>query len=92
MLPMCLGTSFLERWVLFSSSFWYLVSLCPIDLIRLLVIGYFRSVVLTLFYRYWAVLGPQFLLVAFIFSIIIYGALNLMDTAPLDSYNLITGT
>eukprot|EP01127_Copromyxa_protea_P007783 TRINITY_DN1771_c0_g1_i2.p1 TRINITY_DN1771_c0_g1~~TRINITY_DN1771_c0_g1_i2.p1 ORF type:complete len:149 (-),score=27.44 TRINITY_DN1771_c0_g1_i2:40-486(-) len=40
--------------------------------------------------RYWAILGPQYLLVTFIFSIICYGALNLMDTAPLDSYNLLT--
>eukprot|EP01126_Amoeba_proteus_P050362 TRINITY_DN5941_c0_g1_i4.p1 TRINITY_DN5941_c0_g1~~TRINITY_DN5941_c0_g1_i4.p1 ORF type:complete len:214 (-),score=22.92 TRINITY_DN5941_c0_g1_i4:42-593(-) len=42
--------------------------------------------------RYWAVLGPQYLLVSFIFSIIIYVAINLMDTAPLDSFHLITGT
>eukprot|EP01126_Amoeba_proteus_P050361 TRINITY_DN5941_c0_g1_i3.p1 TRINITY_DN5941_c0_g1~~TRINITY_DN5941_c0_g1_i3.p1 ORF type:complete len:127 (-),score=16.15 TRINITY_DN5941_c0_g1_i3:42-422(-) len=40
--------------------------------------------------RYWAVLGPQYLLVSFIFSIIIYVAINLMDTAPLDSFHLIT--
>jgi phosphatidylinositol N-acetylglucosaminyltransferase subunit P len=43
------------------------------------------------FRRYWALAIPSYLCVAFFFTGIIYCSLNLLSTAPLDSFDTIVG-
>jgi len=40
--------------------------------------------------RYWAIAVPMFLLLSWLYSIIVYLAMNLIDTAPIDSFKTIT--
>lgn len=41
--------------------------------------------------RYWTYAAPLYIFLAWVFSIIVYFAYNFINTAPIDSYYIITG-
>uniref|UniRef100_A0A6B2LMC5 PIG-P domain-containing protein n=1 Tax=Arcella intermedia TaxID=1963864 RepID=A0A6B2LMC5_9EUKA len=71
----------MATWVgLFAYVGW---AFLPDSMLHPLGMGYYPD-------RYWAIATPMFLLLCWLFSIVVYLALNLIDTAPLDSFQTIT--